>query len=95
MSHPNVLLLVGQALMGLALGGAIGFVFFAMLRRNVALYVAQERFGFAVVLHVLRLALVTVAFALIVQLGAVVLLGAFASFLTLRTFMTRQTKDSS
>jgi hypothetical protein len=94
MSAPNALLLE-QMLLGLGLGSVIGVAFFATLQRNIELYVVQGRARAAIAIHILRLVSVTAAFALIVQFGAAALLGAFASFLMLRTVMTHRVKSSS
>jgi F1F0 ATPase subunit 2 len=72
------------------LGTLLGAGYFAALRLNVERYLFGRSTGSAVALHLGRLLLAAVAFALIAQAGALALLGALVGFLLSRFIMLRR-----
>jgi F1F0 ATPase subunit 2 len=71
------------------LGAALGAGYFAALRLNVERYLLGRSPGPAVALHLGRLLLAGVGFALIAQAGAVPLLGALVGFSIARALALR------
>ena len=75
------------------LGALLGAGYFAALRRNVERYVTGRSLGPAVALHLGRLLLAGLAFALIAQAGAAALLGALVGFILARLIAVRPRKS--
>jgi F1F0 ATPase subunit 2 len=71
------------------LGTIVGAGYFAALRYNVERYLSPRPLGTAVMLHLTRLVLAGIAFALIARAGAVPLLGALLGFLVARALAIR------
>ena len=71
------------------LGALFGAGYFTALRLNVERYLSGRSPGPAVALHLGRLLLAGVGFALIAQAGAVPLLGALVGFLLARSVALR------
>ena len=71
------------------LGTMVGAGYFAALRHNVEHYLSPRSLGAAVMLHLARLVLAGIAFALTAQAGAVPLLGALSGFLLARALAIR------
>lgn len=74
---------------GAALGGAMGVVFFAALRRNVELYAARGHAARAVAAHVLRLVAAALVFYLAARVGPAALIAALGAFLVARSAAIR------
>jgi F1F0 ATPase subunit 2 len=87
-SAPLAEILRAAAPFGL-LGALLGAGYFAALRQNVERYLAGAPLGPTLGLHLGRLALAGVAFALIAKAGAAALLGALAGFLFARALAVR------
>jgi F1F0 ATPase subunit 2 len=87
---------VAQALRDAApfvlLGALLGAGYFAALRLNVDRYISSRSLAPALALHLGRLLLVGIVFALIAQIGAVPLLGALAGFLLARSLAIRRAR---
>jgi F1F0 ATPase subunit 2 len=77
------------------LGALLGAAYFAALRQNVERYVAGRPLGPTVALHVGRLLLAGLAFALIAGAGAAALLAALAGFLLVRTLLVRRVRTGT
>ncbi len=71
------------------LGALLGAGYFTALRRNVERYLAGAPLGSSVALHLGRLLLAGLAFALIAGAGPAALLGALAGFLFARALALR------
>ncbi len=71
------------------LGALLGAGYFAALRQNVERYLAGAPLGPSLALHLGRLLLAGLAFALIARAGATALLGALAGFLLARALAVR------
>jgi N-ATPase, AtpR subunit len=81
---------IGVALSMVAFGFALGLLYFATLRRSLALFIAGRSWLGPLALTLARLGGIVVFFAAIAKLGgALPLLAAFAGFLTARTVMLR------
>lgn len=81
-----------------ALGALFGAGYFAALGWNVRLYAGRGSVGKALLLHLLRVAVVIAAFSLCARQGAAPLLVTFAGFLTIRAISVnhyRLTLESS
>ena len=76
------------AVMGIAMGAA----WCTSLRANTDLYLTGDSVWRPIGLHVLRLAAVGIAFALVAHEGALPLLAALAGFLAARTLAMRGTR---
>jgi F1F0 ATPase subunit 2 len=74
------------------LGALLGAGYFAALRQNVQRYVVGRPLGPTVALHLGRLVLTGLAFALIAGAGAAALLGALAGFLLARALAVRRVR---
>jgi F1F0 ATPase subunit 2 len=74
------------------IGALLGASYFAALRLNVERYLSGRSPGPAVALHLGRLLLAGVGFALIAQAGAAPLLGALLGFLLARSMALRARK---
>ena len=72
------------------LGAIVGAGYFAALRYNVERYLSPRPLGGAVMLHLGRLVVAGVAFALIARAGATPLLGALLGFLLARSLAIRR-----
>ena len=81
--------LLRQAAPFVLLGVLLGAGYFTALRQNVERYLAGAPLGPSLALHLGRLLLVGLAFALIARAGAPALLGALAGFLLARAFAVR------
>jgi F1F0 ATPase subunit 2 len=77
------------------LGVLLGAGYFAALRQNVERYVAGRPLGPTVALHLGRLLLAGLAFALIAEAGAAALLGALAGFVFARALAVRRMRAGS
>lgn len=77
------------------LGALLGAGYFAALRQDVERYVAGRPLGPTVALHLGRLLLAGLAFALIAEAGAAALLGALAGFLLARTLAVRRVRTGT
>lgn len=80
---------LGEALPFALLGALLGAGHFAALRGNVTRYLEGGSPGPALALHLGRLLLSALGFALIAPAGAVALLAALAGFLAARTMAIR------
>jgi F1F0 ATPase subunit 2 len=89
MSAAHVTELLGEGTPFVLLGALLGAGYFAALRLNVERYLSGRSLGPAVALHLCRLLLAGVGFVLIVQAGAVPLLGALLGFLLARSLTLR------
>jgi F1F0 ATPase subunit 2 len=76
----------------IVLGVLLGAGYFAALRQNVERYVAGAPLGPTVALHLGRLLLAGLAFALIAEAGAAALLGALAGFVLARALAVRRAR---
>lgn len=79
----------------LAFGLLAGGVHFALLRWNAALYGRRERLGWALVLHVLRLAGTAALLVVVARLGAMPLLLAAAGIVIARPIVVRHLGGAS
>jgi F1F0 ATPase subunit 2 len=86
---PTFAQILGDATPFILLGAVLGAGYFAALRQNVERYVTGRPIGPAVALHLGRLLLAGLAFALIAQAGAAPLLGALVGFLLARFVAVR------
>jgi hypothetical protein len=82
-----------HVLFGLAAGGLLGFMHFATLRRNAALYLARSLVP-GVGLHLLRFAILGAALFLLTRLGADALLSGMLGLLAVRHLLLRRTGES-
>jgi hypothetical protein len=71
-------------------GIALGWGYFAAVRRSVRAYVQGERLASAVAATAARLGIATTVLALAARLGAAALLGAAAGFLLARTICLKR-----
>ena len=71
------------------IGALLGAGYFVALRLNIEHYVSGRSLGLAVALHLGRVLLAAVGFALIAPSGAVALLGALVGFLLARALALR------
>lgn len=71
------------------IGALLGAGYFAALRLNIERYLFGRSLGPAVALHLGRLLLAGVGFAVVAQAGAVPLLGALLGFLLARALALR------
>jgi F1F0 ATPase subunit 2 len=77
------------------LGALLGAGYFAALRQNVEQYLGGAPLGPALALHLGRLLLAGLVFALIARAGAAALLGALAGFVLARTLAVRLVRSRS
>jgi F1F0 ATPase subunit 2 len=89
MSAARVAEVLGDGAPFVLLGALIGAGYFAALKLNVERYLSGRSPGPAVALHLGRLLLAGVGFALIAPSGAVPLLGALLGFLLARSLALR------
>lgn len=71
------------------LGTMVGAGYFAALRYNVERYLSPRSLGAAVMIHLARLVLAGIAFALIARAGVAPLLSALLGFLLARALAIR------
>lgn len=72
-----------------ALGFGLGWAYFALLRWNTALYLRGRRRGLALVLQLLRFAVLALVLWQLARVSAWALLAAFAGFLVARVLALR------
>ena len=84
--------ILGQAAPFVLLGALIGAGYFAVLRLNVACYLSGRSLGPAVALHLGRLLLAGIGFALIAPAGAVPLLAALCGLVLARAVVLKLTR---
>lgn len=89
MSTARLAEMLGNGAPFVLLGALIGTGYFAALRVNVRRYLSGRSLGPAVALHLGRLLLAGVGFALIAPAGAVPLLGGLFGFLLARAVALR------
>jgi F1F0 ATPase subunit 2 len=89
MSAARVLEVLGAGAPFVLVGALLGAGYFATLTLNVERYLSGRSLGPAVALHLGRLLLAGVGFALIALSGAVPLLGALLGFLLARSLALR------
>jgi len=81
--------LLPAAAAALALGLLLGLAHFHLLARNVGAYLAGDRLGRALALHLLRLCVTGLGFFLLARAGAAPLLGGLGGFLAARAWRVR------
>ena len=79
-----------STLFGLAAGRLLGFVHFAVLRRNAELYLARSLMR-GIGVHLLRFAILGLALLLLARLGAGALLSGALGLLAARHLLLRRT----
>jgi len=77
------------------LGALLGAGYFAALRQNVERYLGGAPLGPTLALHLGRLLIAGLAFALIAKAGAVPLLGALTGFVLVRALAVRLVRTGS
>jgi hypothetical protein len=77
------------ALIGIVVGGLIGFVHFRTFKRNTYLYL-KGRFGVALAANVARFALLGCAMVFLAKLGAVALISGTVSLTIVRSLILRR-----
>ena len=92
MSVARLTAVLGNGAPFLLLGALLGAGYFVTLRLNVERYLLGRSLGPAVALHLGRLLLAGVGFAVVAKAGAVPLLGALIGFLLARTLALRSQK---
>jgi F1F0 ATPase subunit 2 len=92
MSVARLTAVLGDGAPFLLLGALLGAGYFVALRLNVERYLLGRSLGPAVALHLGRLLLAGVGFAVVAQAGAVPLLGALIGFLLARALALRSQK---
>jgi F1F0 ATPase subunit 2 len=92
MSTASLPEILGQGALFALLGVLIGAGYFAVLKLNVQRYLSDRPFGPTIALHLGRLLLAGVGFALIAPAGAVPLLGGLLGFLLARAVALRSEK---
>jgi len=76
------------------IGFALGLVYFAALRRTVALFAARRGWFAPVALTLGRIGVAIIVLVLAVKLGAASLLATFVGFLLARTMAIRTTRSA-
>lgn len=89
MMHDALATTVGLPLATAVTGLGFGLVYFAALRRTVALFAADGGWRGPVALTVGRIAAAVVLLAFVARLGAAPLVAAFVGFLLARAFALR------
>jgi F1F0 ATPase subunit 2 len=92
MSVARLTAVLGDGAPFLLLGALLGAGYFVTLRLNVERYLLGRSLGPAVALHLGRLLLAGVGFAVVAKAGAVPLLGALIGFLLARALALRSQK---
>jgi F1F0 ATPase subunit 2 len=89
MSAASLTEILGRGALFVLLGALIGAGYFAALRLNVERYLRDRPLGPTIALHLGRLLLAGVGFALIAPAGAAPLLGSLCGFLLARAVALR------
>jgi F1F0 ATPase subunit 2 len=87
--NPDFAQILRDAAPFLVLGCLLGVAYFAALRHDVERYLGGAPLGLTLALHLGRLLIGGLAFALIARAGAAALLGALAGFVLARTLAVR------